>query len=105
MDHSGVPVACNFDCGGGCSLLAYTSNGKITKLIDNPEAGKHHRACVRGLQQARIQGARDRLTSPLIRTGPRGSGEFREASWDEALDMVADRLKTIKEEHGMESVI
>jgi len=105
MDHSGVPVACNFDCGGGCSLLAYTSNGKITKLIDNPEAGKYHRACVRGLQQGRVQGARDRLTSPLIRTGSRGSGEFREASWAEALDMVADRLKAIKEEHGMESVI
>ncbi len=105
MDYSGIPVACNFDCGGGCSLLAYTFNGKITKLVDNPEAGKYHKACVRGLQQARVQGAKDRLTKPLIRNGPRGSGEFREASWDEALDMVANNLKSIKEKHGMGSIL
>ena len=102
---TGVPVACNFDCGGGCSLLAYTSKGKITKLIDNPEAGRYHRACIRGLQQARVQYAKDRLTAPLIRTGPRGSGEFKEATWDEALDLIADKLRTIKEKYGMESVI
>jgi len=102
---TGVPVACNFDCGGGCSLLADVSEGKITRLIDNPKAGRYHKACIRGLQQARVQAAEDRLTKPLIRTGPRGTGEFREASWDEALDMVADNLRTIKEKHGMESIL
>ena len=100
-----VPVACNFDCGGGCSLLANVSDGKITQLIDNPAAGTYHKACVRGLQQARVQAAEDRLTKPLIRTGPRGSGEFREASWEEALDYVADHLREIKIKHGMENVL
>ncbi len=36
---------------------------------------------------------RDRLTSPLIRSGPKGSGDFRPASWDEALDAVADAMR------------
>ena len=102
---AGVPVACNFDCGGGCALLAHVSDGRITKIEGNPIAGKYHTPCVRGLQQARVQAAKDRLTTPLIRTGPRGSGEFREASWEEALGYVADNLKDIKETHGMETVL
>ncbi len=102
---AGVPVACNFDCGGGCALLAYTSDGKITKIVGNPEAGKYHIPCVRGLQQARVQEAKDRLTKPLIASGPRGSGEFREASWEEALDHAADRLRDIKRKHGMDTVL
>ncbi|MBE0634245.1 molybdopterin-dependent oxidoreductase, partial [Candidatus Bathyarchaeota archaeon] len=77
----------------------------MTQLIDNPAAGTYHKACVRGLQQARVQAAEDRLTKPLIRTGPRGSGEFREASWEEALDYVADHLREIKIKHGMENVL
>ncbi|HRW29158.1 MAG TPA: molybdopterin oxidoreductase family protein, partial [Emcibacteraceae bacterium] len=46
----------------------------------------------------------ERLTTPLKRTGPKGSGEFSEITWDEALDTVADSFKAATEKHGPETV-
>jgi anaerobic selenocysteine-containing dehydrogenase len=47
----------------------------------------------------------DRLLHPLIRSGAKGDGEFRRASWDEALDLVAERLRGVIERHGGETVL
>jgi anaerobic selenocysteine-containing dehydrogenase len=47
----------------------------------------------------------DRLRQPLIRTGPKGEGAFRPASWDEALALAARRLQAIVDEHGGEAVL
>jgi anaerobic dimethyl sulfoxide reductase subunit A len=41
----------------------------------------------------------------LVRTGPRGSGEFKEVEWDQALDLVAERLADIKERYGNEAIL
>jgi anaerobic selenocysteine-containing dehydrogenase len=49
--------------------------------------------------------ADDRVLQPLIRTGAKGAGEFREATWDEALDRVADGLSRARDEHGGESIL
>jgi anaerobic dimethyl sulfoxide reductase subunit A len=49
--------------------------------------------------------APERVTTPLRRIGPRGSGEFKEISWSEALDEVAYHLKRTKEEYGSEAVL
>ena len=46
----------------------------------------------------------DRLTRPLLRTGPRGSGQFRSISWDEALDRVAGVFSDVTARHGNEAV-
>lgn len=46
----------------------------------------------------------DRLSHPLIRTGTKGAGEFRAATWDEALDRVAERIIRAADHHGPESV-
>jgi anaerobic selenocysteine-containing dehydrogenase len=105
MDPKLVPIACNLDCGGGCAITAEFDGEKITCVKENPLAGKYLQGCVRGFQIDRAQHAEDRLTKPLIRTGPRGSGQYREASWDEALDLVAERLLEIREKYGAESVL
>jgi anaerobic selenocysteine-containing dehydrogenase len=47
----------------------------------------------------------DRLTHPLVRTGPKGSGEFRRASWDEAVSLVTGRWKELIAAHGAETVL
>ncbi len=49
--------------------------------------------------------APERVLSPLVRTGPKGTGEFRAASWDEALDLVVRRLRDALDDHGSSSVI
>jgi anaerobic dimethyl sulfoxide reductase subunit A len=95
-----LPVACNRDCGGGCPLLATVAAGRVTRIGDNPIGGPFLRGCVRGYQAWRQQQAPDRLTTPLVRTGPRGSGQFREAGWSEAIGLVAHGLGAVRARHG-----
>ena len=105
MNSDGIPIACNFDCGGGCALHAHMQDGRITRITDNPRCGRYLKGCVRGYQLAHVQYHKDRLTKPLIRTGERGSGEFREATWDEALTLVAEKLTETRRLHGPASVL
>jgi assimilatory nitrate reductase catalytic subunit len=58
--------------------------------------------CRKGWTSAALLRDRERLTTPLVRD-PR-TGAFRAASWDEALDVVADRLRAIQEQHGKDAV-
>jgi len=103
--HREIPVSCNKDCGGGCPLLAIVEDGRITRIINSPHAGRYMNGCVRGFQAARTIYAPDRLTSPLLRTGPRGAGEFRAVGWDEALDLVARRLAEIRAQYGPNAIM
>jgi len=77
----------------------------VTKIVDNPLGGPYMSGCVKGLQMHRVLHAPDRLKRPLLRTGPRGSGEFREVGWPEALDLVAERLTEIRDRYGNEAII
>ncbi len=100
-----VPVSCNKDCGAGCPLLAYVEDGRLVRITDNPLKGPYMTGCIRGYQMPRVVYAPDRLRQPLIRTGARGSGQFREASWEEALSLVADRLGEIRARYGSQAVL
>jgi len=103
--NNGIPVSCNFDCGGNCPLLAHLENGKIVRISDNPLGGPYLSGCVKGLQFIRNLYSPERLRKPLQRTGPKGSGRFKEIEWPQALDLVAERLADIKDRHGNEAVI
>jgi anaerobic selenocysteine-containing dehydrogenase len=82
-----IPAFCGKDCGGdACPLLAEVENGRVTRIRNNPAGGKYLKGCSRSLQLALETHAPDRILQPLVRSGPRGSGQFRPVSWDEALD-------------------
>jgi len=100
-----IPVSCNRDCIGGCPLLAYVKDGRITRIGNNPLGGPYMSGCVKGFQMARLVHAPDRLRQPLLRTGPRGAGQFREIAWPAALDLAAERLANIKARYGAEAVL
>lgn len=100
-----VPVSCNRDCIAGCPLLAHVEDGRLLKVTDNPLKGAMMHGCARGHQMSRVVYAADRLRQPLLRTGERGSGAFREVGWDEALNYVAERLSAAKHTYGPSCVI
>ena len=86
-------------------MIAETADGRLLRIRDNPIRTAHMRGCVRGYQMVRGVYHPGRLKSPMVRAGPRGSGRFREVSWDEALQVVRDRLEQIRETWGAESVL
>jgi anaerobic selenocysteine-containing dehydrogenase len=102
-----VRTTCSPNCTGSCGQLAFVRDGKILKIqqaADYPDAVYNPRGCMKGLSfHLHIYGP-DRVQTPLIRTGERGSGRFREATWDEALDHVAGELKRIGERYGYDSI-
>lgn len=103
---SSMPFFCGKDCGGNaCPLLAVVDEGRVLRVGNNPVGGKYLRGCRRGFDSPLEQHAPDRLLTPLIRTGPRGSGQFRTAGWDEALRLTADRLGEIRAHHGPTAVV
>ena len=63
------------------------------------------KGCSKGFQAMQVAEAPDRLLKPLIRTGARGSGDFKAVSWDDALGYVAAGLRNIKDKYGSESIL
>jgi formate dehydrogenase major subunit len=89
-------------CGVGCQQWLHVHNGKIAKVTAVEDAEPNQgRLCVKGRFAYDFIYSEDRLKTPLIREE---SGEFREASWDEALDLVATKFKDIIKKHGPDAI-
>ena len=100
-----VPVSCNKDCGAGCPLEAHVEDGRVIKITDSTYKNPLMHGCLKGYKMTDVIYNQERILKPKIRTGERGSGQFRDASWTEALDLVAEKLKKTKESNGAESVM
>ncbi len=105
-----IPFTCTLDCGSRCELVACVEGERLVR-IDTP-SGREDSVqfprlipCVRGRAHRRILEAPDRVRSPLIRNGARGAGAWRQATWDEALDLVAERLSSALSEYGPGSIL
>ena len=91
-----VRGACPHDCPDTCALLTTVENGRATKVQGNPaHAPTDGVLCTKVSRYAERTYHPDRLLQPLRRVGPKGSGQFEPVGWDEALDAIAARLKTI----------
>ena len=102
-----VRTTCSPNCTGACGQLAFVRDGKVVKIqqaADFPDGEYNPRGCMKGLSYHLQIYNKDRVLTPLIRTGERGSGEFREATWEEALDTIAQKMTTIGDEHGWDSI-
>jgi anaerobic selenocysteine-containing dehydrogenase len=91
-------------CPGGCGIIATLEKGRLVKVEPDKDV-PYGNLCVRGRAALEVVYSPDRLTAPLIRTGEKGRGEFREASWDEALDLVAKRMKEIRDTYGAHAFV
>ena len=98
--------ACPHDCPSTCALevevLDAHTIGRVRGAADNAyTAGV---ICAKVARYAERVHHPDRLTQPLRRSGPKGSGQFKPVSWDDALDIVAEEFNRAERKHGAEAV-
>jgi len=95
-----VRTTCSY-CGVGCQLYLHVRDNRVVKVSGVEDVGPNYGSlCVKGRFGYDFINSPERLTTPLIKE----NGQFREASWDEALDLVARRFGEIKAEHGSDSM-
>lgn len=94
-------TACPLDCPDGCTLEVVVEDGRLVTVdaapadVEDPTINPFTQGfiCKKVKGHHRRVYSPDRVMTPLIRTGPKGEGRFRSASWDEALDLVAGRIR------------
>ena len=102
--HSNIKVAtvCEM-CVNKCTAWAKVENGIVKKLDPNPLFPKSkNMLCARGDAGVHALYDPDRLKYPLIRTGKKGSGEFKRATWDEAYHAILNGTDLFK---GMKQIL
>ncbi len=95
-----VRTTCSY-CGVGCQTDLHVRENRVVKVTGTEDIAPNYGSlCAKGRFGFDFVSSPDRLTTPLIRE----NGEFREASWDEALDMTAKKLGDIMGRHGSDSI-
>ena len=92
-----TPSVCQL-CPAGCGILVRVIGGRAVKIEGHPlNPNNQGRLCPKGQAGLQILYNPDRIKGPLRRIGERGSNEWQSISWDEALRLVADKLKELRE--------
>lgn len=104
-----VPTNC-FECHSKCGVLAHVKDGKLIKIEGNPEEPRSKgMICSKGFAATQMLYSPDRLNYPLRRTNPKkGVGEdpgWERISWDEAIDIIVDKILKYREEYGPQSIV
>ncbi|HEX2912133.1 MAG TPA: molybdopterin-dependent oxidoreductase [Chloroflexia bacterium] len=94
-------------CVSRCGSVAVVRDGRFIALEPDPSHPTGKALCAKGKAASELVYHSDRLLYPLKRTRPKGDPDpgWQRISWDEALDLVAARLRAITEQHGPESVV
>ncbi len=101
-------TACSLDCPDSCSLEVTVEDGQLIALdgvADGPNPSTKGWICAKVKHTPQLLHGPDRITMPLRRSGPKGSGEFVGISWDEALDLFAGKVTEAVAAHGWQSVV
>lgn len=106
LASAAVRGCCPLDCQDTCSWVAHVEDGRVVRI----EGAKDH-PITRGALCAKVNDyqertyAPDRLLQPMRRVGHKGDGAFEPVSWDAALDLIAERLRTIIATDGAEAIL
>ena len=86
-------------CACRCGINVHLKDGKVAYIEGNKDHPVNQGVlCAKGSAGIMQVNAPSRLDAPLMRVGPRGSGEFKKISWEEALDLAVEWLKPLKKE-------
>lgn len=113
-----VVTSCDHNCGSRHMLVAHKKGDVIVRLstddgshqaggkygTDTPEMPQL-RACLRGRSYRARLYSQERLLYPMIRVGARGEGKFKRASWDEALNYIAEKMVHLKKTYGPTAIL
>jgi thiosulfate reductase / polysulfide reductase chain A len=92
-------------CAVRCPIRVEVEDGAATWIEGNPYVpGIEGALCAKGSAGLAFEYDTERPQYPMIRTGARGAGQWRKATWDEALDYVADKLREVKKKHGARAI-
>lgn len=95
-DEKIVPGVCLL-CPSGCGILTRVADGRVVKLEGSPMHPINLGAlCPKGQAAPELLYNPDRLTGPIRRVGERGAGEWESITWDEAVQIIADRLNALR---------
>jgi anaerobic selenocysteine-containing dehydrogenase len=104
--ESTVETACPLDCPDACTLQVTLRGGRISK-IDGSDSNQITRgyicAKVRHFGQ-RVYGD-DRLLFPAVRRGAKGQGQFKRVTWDDALDLIAEKMQEARKQSAAETIL
>lgn len=100
-----TPSTC-LNCYARCGIIGYSEYGRLVYVGPNPEhPNSRGRMCAKGVAGVSLPYHPDRILHPLKRAGVRGSGRFQPVSWDEALSLLADKMKALQEKGTQEKFI
>ncbi len=102
-----VPTIC-FNCESACGLLAFVDKetGRVRRFEGNPvHPGSRGRICAKGPATINQIEDTERILTPLRRSGPRGSGQFEPATWEQALDEIGGRVRRAIDEDRHDEVM
>ena len=96
---------CHHDCPDSCGWVVTVTDGVATRLRGDPDhpysAGE---LCPKVNRLLNRVYSPERITTPLLRSGPKGEGRFEPVSWDRALDVVGSAISAAIDRHGGETV-
>jgi predicted molibdopterin-dependent oxidoreductase YjgC len=94
-----VDTTCSY-CGTGCSLTLAVRGNEVARVYSKPDTHNRGMLCVKGRFGYEFINSKDRLKLPLIKK----DGKLQEASWEEALSLIADKFTEIKSRHGADAL-
>ena len=104
--RSTVRTACPLDCPDSCGVDVTVEQGRVVKID-----GTHDNPVTRGFICGKVRRfadrvyGEDRLLYPAVRQGAKGHGTFERVTWDEALDLVARKMREIRDAKGAEAIL
>jgi anaerobic selenocysteine-containing dehydrogenase len=97
---------CPYDCPDTCGLLIEVVDGKAVKVKGDPEHPfTRGTLCPKMVHYEKTVYSPERLTEPLMRTGPKGTKQFKPISWDNAIDWIKKHWLELIETYGAESIL
>ncbi|MDJ0623403.1 MAG: molybdopterin-dependent oxidoreductase [Desulfocapsaceae bacterium] len=99
-------TVCPLDCPDSCGLIATIEDGKVVALNGDPDHPYTKGVICRKMKYYHERLYSDkRIITPMKRSGKKGEGKFERISWDDAYQLLSERIKSVVEDHGGEAIL